>query len=320
MESRTLSGTDLSVSRICLGTMTFGGQADRAMAARILDCAFDNGVNFFDTANIYTNGQSETILGELLGARRKSIVLASKVGMKVPDETPGLSKAAILAAVEKSLTRLKTDYLDVYYFHAPDYTVPMEESLEAMNSLVQSGKVRYAAHSNYAAWQVCRLMQIAEQRGFAVPRISQPMYNVIARRIEPEYLPMCKEMGVSTVVYNPLAGGLLTNKHHDATPLPGTRFDGNRMYLDRYWNDMNREAVQRLADAAQASGRSIISLSLNWLLHHSAADFVILGASKVEHLESNLAACEEGALPPEALSVCDEVWSMLKGAAPKYNR
>lgn len=320
METRELAGTGLKVSRICLGAMTFGGQTDQESAAHILDYALDQGVTFVDTANVYNGGESERILGRLLGSRRNGVVLASKVGMKVGEEQPGLSRAAILASVEHSLSRLRTDYLDVYYLHAPDYTVPIEESLEVLHLLVRQGKVRHVASSNYASWQVCQMLAIAAQNGYAEPRITQPMYNLLARRIEDEYLPMAQSLGVATVVYNPLAGGLLTNKHHGAGPTSGTRFDGNKQYLDRYWNDQNFAAVSQLADAARAAERSIVSLALNWLLHHSPADCVILGASRFEHLEMNLRACQDGPLPEEALTACGNAWRLLRGAAPKYNR
>ena len=320
LERRKLTGTDLQVSRVCLGAMTFGGQTESAPAGRMLDIAFDHGVNFIDTANVYNGGESERMLGELLGSRRSSVVLASKVAMKVGEEVPGLSRSAILSAVENSLRRLRTDYLDVYYMHLPDYSVPIEESLEALHTLVQSGKIRYAASSNFASWQVCRMLEIADRNGYAPARVTQPMYNLLARRIEDEYLPMCKALGVSTVVYNPLAGGLLTAKHQASAPIPGTRFDSNKMYLDRYWNDMNFAAVARVADIARGAGRSSVSLALCWLLHHTPADCVILGASKVEHLEQNLKACQEGPLTPDVIAACDDVWTMLRGAAPKYNR
>ena len=286
----------------------------------MLDLAIDRGVNFIDTANVYTGGDSERILGELLGSRRNSIALASKVAMTVGDEKPGLSREAIIAAVENSLARLRTDRLDLYYFHAPDYSVPIEESLEAAHDLIKQGKVTHLATSNYASWQVAQMFAICDRRGYAPPVVSQPMYNVLARRIEDEYLPMCKNFGVSTVVYNPLAGGLLTGKHQSNAPIPGTRFDGNKQYLDRYWNDINFAAVARLNDVASAAGRSLVSLALNWPLHHSAADCLILGASKIEHLEANLKACEEGPLSNETVTACDDVWTMLRGAAPKYNR
>lgn len=320
METRTLNGGGLTVSRVCLGTMTFGGQTDETSASRMVDMAIERGVNFFDTANVYTGGESERITGRVLGSRRHSIVLASKAGMKVGDEMPGLSPKAILAAVENSLRRLGTDYLDIYYLHAPDYSVPIEETLSACHSLVQSGKVRHIASSNYASWQVAQMLSLADKSGYAPALITQPMYNVLARRIEDEYLPMCGALGVSTIVYNPLAGGLLTNKHHAAAPIPGTRFDANKAYLDRYWNDVNFAAVARLAEIAAGYGRTLPSLALNWLLHHTSADCVILGTSRIEHLESNLEACEEGPLSSDTIAAVDDVWRMLRGAAPKYNR
>lgn len=320
MDRRRLKGTDLDVSRACLGTMTFGAQAAEEEALRILESAFDAGINFLDTANVYVQGESEKLLGKFLQGRREQVVLASKVGMKVIDEQPGLSLQAITTAVENSLRRLRTDYLDIYYLHAPDYSVPLEESLGAMDSLVRAGKVRWAATSNYASWQLCRMHWIASAKGYAPARIAQPMYNLIARRIEDEFLPASAELGVSTVVYNPLAGGLLTGKQHKSAPQPGTRFDNNKMYLDRYWNDAAFNAVSQLATAAEKDNRSLASMSLNWLYHHTAADCIILGASSSQQLQSNLRALEEGSLPPETLEVCDNVWQMLKGAAPRYNR
>ena len=320
METVRLQGTDLAVSRVCLGTMTFGAQTDAATAARMVDRCFDCGIDFVDTANVYNAGESERILGELLGPRRAKIVLASKVGMRAGDHPAGLRKDLVLKAAEESLQRLKTDYLDLLYLHTPDPSTPLEETLDALDSLVKSGKVRYAATSNYASWQICRMLWIAEKNGYQPARVVQPMYNLVARRIEDEFLPFCRENGISTVVYNPLAGGLLTGKHNGDAPLPGTRFDGNRAYLDRYWNQVNFGAVRKLSETASRAGRSVVSLSLNWLLHHTMADCIILGASKMEHLQENLAVLREGRLDDATLASCDELWAMLRGAAPKYNR
>src|SRR5687767_6766759 len=210
METRILGNTNLRVSRVCLGTMTFGAQTDEATALQMVNRCLDRNVNFLDTANVYNAGASETILGRALKGRRDRIVLASKVAGKMgpdPDQA-GLSRTAIMRAVEESLRRLATDYLDLYYLHWPDYTVPLEESLEAMGQLVREGKVRHVAVSNYAAWQIVRLLWIAEQKRLPAVQVTQPMYNLIARGIEPELLPMCREFGIGTVVYNPLAGGI----------------------------------------------------------------------------------------------------------------
>lgn len=322
MEHRVLNGAGLDVSRVCFGTMTFGAQADPAAAGRMVDLCLDAGVNFFDTANVYNKGLSEEILGKALGTRRHSVILASKAGGKMGDDPldAGLSRRALLRAAEASLRRLGTDYLDIYYLHFPDYSVPPEESLSAMDELVRSGKVRQPATSNYASWQVCRSLWIAEKNGYAPARVTQPMYNLIARGIEQEYLPMARDLSVSTVVYNPLAGGLLTGKQRREQPLPGTRFDGNRLYLDRYWNEAQFDAVDALTGIAREAGRSMVSLALNWILHHTAADCMILGASGPGQLGENLKALEDGPLTVEPASACDAVWNQIRGRTPKYNR
>lgn len=323
MDRRTLPHTTLEVSRVCFGAMTFGSQTDEAAATRMVDLAIDRGVNFFDTSNNYSDGRSETILGKALGPRRSQVVLASKLRNPVGDGSTysGLSRAAMLQAIDHTLLRLNTDYLDVYYLHAPDWNVPIEETLGAMDEIVRSGKVRYPASSNYAGWQVAQMICIAQRERYQPPYVSQPMYNLLARGIEQEYLPMCQAFGVSTVVYNPLAGGMLTGKQHPGRPLPGTRFDNNQMYLDRYWHPAFFHAIDRLQEVARHAGRSLIDLSLSWLLHHTPVDCALLGASKPEQLEQNLDAVEHGApLPPEALTAIDEIWRELRGVTPKYNR
>ncbi|MBS1824024.1 MAG: aldo/keto reductase [Acidobacteria bacterium] len=322
MEKIVLAQTELQVSRIVLGTMTFGGQADEGMSRKILDCALDAGVNFVDTANVYNKGVSEEIVGRLLKGRRQSVVLASKVFGKMGDgpDDAGLSRKAILKAAEESLRRLDTDYLDVYYLHQPDWNTPIDESLEAMDALVKQGKVRYPASSNYAGWQVAEMQEIARRNGYVPAAITQPMYNVLARGIEQEYTAMAKRYEVSMLVYNPLAGGLLTGKHARSSFTPGTRFDNNKMYQDRYWHEDMFDAVEGLQGAATQEGRSLISLALNWLLHHSPAQGIILGASRAEQLESNLRTLADGPLSENSVRICDVIWLALRGQTPKYNR
>lgn len=321
-EYRTLKGTDLKVSRACFGTMTFGSQVDEALALSMVNYCIEQGINFFDTANMYQLGVSEQMLGKALRGKRESVVLASKVRWKMgeaPDQN-GLSKAAIMRAVEESLQRLQTDYLDIYYFHQPDYDVPIEESLETMQELVKAGKVRYPAISNYASWQVGQMLCLAEKKNYQPATIAQQMYNLVARGVEQEFVPMAKELSVSIIAYNPLAGGLLTGKHHSASITPGTRFDQNSMYRDRYWHEQNFRAIESLQSVAQKAGRSLISLSLNWLMHHTATHCVILGASKLEQLKQNLTVLDDGPLSPEVVELCDEVWRDLRGLTPVYNR
>jgi 1-deoxyxylulose-5-phosphate synthase len=322
MQTRTLPNTDLNVSRACFGTMTFGGQTDEPTASRMIDLCFDRGVNFLDTANVYTKGESETILGRTLKGRRDRCILASKVGNKTDDPpgAPPLSRKGIERSIELTLQRLQTDYLDLYYLHLPDYGARIEETLEAMHQVIRSGKARYLAMSNYAAWQAAQMFAICDKQGYGPPYVSQPMYNLLARGIEQEYVPFCKEYGVSMVVYNPLAGGLLTGKQHRERPLPGTRFDNNQMYLDRYWHPAYFDAVDELNAVAQKAGRSMIDMSINWLLHHTATDCVILGASKIEQLEQNLDVFDRPPLADETVGELDAVWRKLRGVTPKYNR
>jgi aryl-alcohol dehydrogenase-like predicted oxidoreductase len=327
VQYRDLEGTDLTVSRAALGTMPFGSQTDEETSLRMIEQAIEGGVNFIDTANVYSAGRSEEIVGKAIRSRRDEIVLATKVRnpMGEDPELTGLSRKAIRRALDDSLRRLGVSHVDLYYLHQPDYEVAIEESLEAMDEAVRAGKVRYPASSNYAAWQVVEMFSIAGREGYLPARLTQPMYNLLARSLEAEYLPMAERMGVSTIVYNPLAGGLLTGKQSRETPLPGSRFDRSThrlgdQYLDRYWYEAIFDAVEELRSLAERCGRSLIALALGWLLHHTPADCVILGASRPEQLAENLAALDAGKLPADALEACDAVWRSLHGVTPAYNR
>ena len=323
MEYRVLSTTDLTVSRLCFGTLTFGSSMDEAAATESVDRCIDAGINFFDTANVYNMGAAETMLGKALSGRRQKVIVATKVGFKtgVGHDESGLSRAALHNSLEASLRRLQTDYVDLYYLHLPDYSVPIEETLAAMDEAARAGKVRYPAVSNYAAWQVCEILWMAEKNRFKPPCVSQPMYNVLTRGIEEEYLAFCKRFNVAVVAYNPLAGGLLTGKQSKQRgPIPGTRFDGNKLYLDRYWHDDYFAAVGELADIAREAGKTLVELAFQWLLNQTQVDSIILGASRLEQLEENLKACQTVALDEAALARCDEVWKRLRGITPKYNR
>jgi aryl-alcohol dehydrogenase-like predicted oxidoreductase len=303
--------------------MTFGGQVAEEECVRIVDWCLGHGISFFDTANVYNQGLSESLLGKALRGRRHQVVLATKVFGRMgdePDDT-GLSRAAIRKAIHDSLQRLATDYVDLYYLHQPDYNTPIDETLAVMDELVQEGKVRYPAVSNYAAWQILETLWKSENRGYVPPTVSQPMYNVLARGIEQEYLPFCRQYGVAVVPYNPLAGGLLTGKHlGESAPVSGTRFDGNQLYQDRYWQPEYLQAVAALNEVASRAGVSLVSLSLRWLLAQPAVDSIILGASRLSQLEENAKASEGPPLHAEVLSECDAVWRKLRGVTPKYNR
>jgi aryl-alcohol dehydrogenase-like predicted oxidoreductase len=326
MDYRRLNRTDLKLSRICFGTMTFGRPVDQATATRMVERCIEAGINVFDSANAYQCGEAEAILGNALRGKRMDIVLSTKVEHKMgdgPDES-GLSKAAILRQVEESLRRLQTDYLDIYYMHQPDYTVPIDEAFEAMNALVRQGKVRHVGISNFAAWQICEMLWICERCGYSAPVSIQQMYSLVARGIEQEYLPMARHLGVSTTAYNPLAGGLLTGKHTADKYTPGGRFDaefwGSPLYQERYWHPQTFAAVDAMKKVAAEAGRSLLSLAFNWLLHHTAVDCLLLGASRMEQLEQDLMCCEEGPLSQETVTACDKIWIDFRGPVPIYNR
>ena len=316
--------TDLKLSKVCLGTMTFGSQVGEQESARMLDFALDRGVNFIDTANVYNAGLSEEITGRILGSRRTQIVLATKVRGKMgtgDDEYGGLSPKAISRAVEDSLKRLGTDYIDIYYLHQPDRSADIYDTLEAMNDLVAAGKVRWIGTSNYAAWEMAEMAEVSEKLEYQVPRVAQPMYNAVARGIEQEYLACTERYEITNVCYNPLAGGLLSGKQSlEQGPLPGTRFDGNQMYLKRFWHREYFEAIEALKRVAGDLGISLAEMALRWVCNREGADCVILGASKMAHLEQNIVASQAGPLPEDALATCDEVWRALRGPTPQYNR
>ncbi|MDR1239507.1 MAG: aldo/keto reductase [Treponema sp.] len=314
--------TSLQVSLISLGTMMFGGQTDEAESRAVMDYAFDQGVNVFDTANVYNQGQSELIVGKGLKGRRDKIILATKVFGRMgsnPNDS-GLSRRNIIAAAEASLKRLDTDYIDIYYLHSPDYKTAPEETLSAMSDLVRAGKVRYIGVSNYAAWQIADLLAIGDQRGFPAPVITQNVYNLITRGIEPELVPFLREHGMALTIYNPIAGGFLAGKHKPGTPETNTRFANNKNYYDRYWSDENFAAVDKLTAIAVKNGLSILELAMKWCAAQPHVTTIISGVSRRSQIEQNIRALEGAALSPEILTLCDDVWRGLAGTRFAYNR
>jgi len=322
MERTILKGTGTTVSRLSLGTMTFGAQADEATSLRMVDVALDGGINFFDTADAYGKGRSEEIVGKALKGRRDGVVLASKVcnSMGPAPKEAGLSRWHIIHGVEDSLRRLQTDCLDICYLHKPDRNTPMEETLAAMDTLVQQGKVIYVGMSNFAAWKVCRAKWLCELHRWAPPVVVQVPYNLIARGLDDECVEFTQDMQVGVAVYNPLAGGFLTGKHQSQTdPAKGTRFALNKDYYGRFWHDSNFAALEELTRIATDAGRSLTELALQFLLSRNVVDSVIIGASKLQHLEQNLQAAD-GRLDEDTLSACDAVWQQLRGDHFSYVR
>jgi aryl-alcohol dehydrogenase-like predicted oxidoreductase len=325
MQYRKLGRTGLKVSKICLGTMTYGDQVGEAEAINIMKKALDAGINFFDTADVYAEGRSEEIVGKALKGVRDSVVLATKVANRTgpsPNDV-GLSRKHILKGIEDSLRRLETDYLDLYYVHLPDYNTPIEETLRALDDLVHQGKVRYIACSNFRAWQLCKALWVSDLHDWVRFDCIQPPYNLLTRDIEYELLPLCASEGIGICVYNPLAGGLLTGKHDlDRPPAVGTRFSLEsigRMYYERYWTDENFKAVARLKDIAQEHGRSLSQFALAWILSSKTITSAICGSTSLRQLEQNAGATEIE-LSEEELSACDSVWEQLRPLRFFYGR
>jgi aryl-alcohol dehydrogenase-like predicted oxidoreductase len=305
--------------------MTFGAPVTRDTAAQMLRACGDAGITMLDTANVYAGGAAETMLGGLLAGRRDEFWLASKVGMPSPDagDDAPLSRRGIRACLDASLRRLGTDYLDVYYLHQPDRSTPAEETLAAIDEQVQAGKIRYLGVSNYAAWQIGELTCTARRAGYPAPVISQPLYNLVARRIEAEYAEFAARAGLANIVYNPLGGGLLTGKYRFDRPEASGRFGEQGlgpMYRQRYWREPLFAAVTALQAAASAQGWTLAEAALRWLLSRDLVTSVLLGASSPEHLTANIAACQGPAPDAELCARFDAIWAELDGPAPAYNR
>lgn len=322
MQYNNLPGTSIKVSSLSLGTMMFGAQTSEADSLAIMDYAWNQGVNFWDTANVYNQGESERIVGKGLKGRRDKIILATKVNGQM-GENPndrGLSRRNIVSAVDASLERLNTDYIDLYYMHAPDYETKIEESLETMSGLVKAGKVRYIGVSNFAAWQIADMLAICDKRGYIAPVISQNVYNLITRGVETELIPFLQAHELGMAVYNPIAGGLLAGKHKPGTPAENTRFANSEAYYKRYWSDENFAAVEKLTEIASEYDLSILELAMKWCLSRKKVTSVISGVSKLSQIEQNIASLEGAVLHDDVLQACDAVWHSLAGTRFGYNR
>jgi aryl-alcohol dehydrogenase-like predicted oxidoreductase len=303
MPTTRLGRTGLTVSRLALGTMTFGLQTEEPVAQQILAKAASAGINFLDTADVYplgggldTVGRTEEILGRWLRGQRHSFVLATKaVGKMGPQPwNQGASRKHLLDAIDASLRRLQTDYVDLYQLHFDDPSAPIDETLEALDAIVKSGKARYVGASNFLAYRVATALGRSELKGWARFVSLQPRYNLLFREIERELLPLALEEGVGVIPYNPLAGGLLTGKHvAGAAPTSGTRFTlgaAAERYQERYWNDRAFATVQSLQRLAAEAGVSLTTLSVAWTLAHPAITAPLLGASRPDQLDDSLAA------------------------------
>jgi aryl-alcohol dehydrogenase-like predicted oxidoreductase len=323
MNLRRLGRTGLKVSEICLGTMTFGHQCDEAASFAILDKAAAQGVTFIDTADVYpvppapdTWGRTEEIVGKWLRGRRDRFVLATKCRQRVgtgPNDE-GLSRKHILKAVEDSLRRLQTDYLDLYQAHAVDPDTPLEETLSAFDRLVQQGKVRYLGCSNFPAWKVALSLGLSAEHGWSRFDCVQPRYNLLFRDIEAELLPLSRDQGLGVIAYNPLAGGFLTGRYHSLEKPPeGTRFalgHTGDLYRERYWKQAQLEAVQTLQRFFQPRGKSLVQVAVAWVLAQPGLTCAIVGASRAEQLDESLKAVQVS-LDAEEKEACNLAWYSL---------
>jgi aryl-alcohol dehydrogenase-like predicted oxidoreductase len=294
MKTRRLGHSDLQVSLVGLGCNNFGGRIDEESSRKVVHTALDLGVTLLDTADTYGNrGGSETVLGRILGARRKDIVLATKFGMAMDDAgtMKGASRRYIVSALEASLARLKTDWIDLDQVHRPDPQTPIEETLRALDDLVRSGKVRYIGCSNYAAWQVVEAAWTARQAGTAAFISCQDEYSLLARDIEKELVPAMQSYGLGLLPYFPLASGLLTGKYRRDAALPeGSRLQRTGMFADRFLSERNWQRLEPLEKFCAARGRPMLELAFSWLAARPTVASIIAGATRPEQVAQNVAA------------------------------
>ncbi len=303
MEHVRLGQTGLQVSRLCLGTMTFGNQCDEQTSRAILDAAVAGGITFIDTADVYplggstaTVGRTEEILGRWLAGRRHEVVIATKCFGPMSERAwdHGNSRKHVLDAIDASLRRLGTDYVDLYQLHGPDPATPIDETLRALEDVVRSGKARYVGCSNFLAWRVARALGRSEALGVARFVSVQPRYNLLFREFERELFPLCQEEGLGVIPYNPIAGGLLSGKHRrEGGPTQGSRFtlgSAAQMYQDRYWNERMFGAVEALRGVAGEAGLDPVTMAVAWVMAHPAVTAPIIGASRPDQLRASLAA------------------------------
>jgi aryl-alcohol dehydrogenase-like predicted oxidoreductase len=326
MKIKRLGRTGLRVSEVCLGTMTFGRQCDEQRSFEILDTAREAGVTFMDTADVYplppelsTVGRTETIIGNYLKAhpgRRHETILATKCNARMgpgPNDQ-GLSRRHIMDAIDASLRRLQTDFVDLYQVHSYDPETPLDETLRALDDVVRSGKARYIGCSNYMAYQLARALWRSDRLGIARYDCIQPRYNILFREFEHELFPLCQEEGVGVIVYNPLAGGFLSGKHRrDAPPETNTRFalgTAGKLYRDRYWHEQYFDAVDAMKVFFGPRSKPLTQVALAWVLAHPVVTSAIVGATGPEQLRESLPGVD---LPLDAdeMKFLDEIWFNL---------
>lgn len=294
MKYRVLGRTGVRISQLCLGTMSFGRDADEETSAAMFHRCREAGINVFDCANVYAGGHSEEILGKLIADCRDEVIITSKVGVTTGDDVNagGLSRRHITLAVEASLRRLGTDRLDIYFAHSFDPDTPIEETLRALDDLVRQGKILYLGASNWAAWQIATALGISARAGLARFECVQPMYNLVKRQAEVEILPLARAAQMGVISYSPLGGGLLTGKYGAARKPESGRLVENQMYVKRYGDPAYYEIAERFTAHANERGLHPASLAVAWVMSHPGITAPIVGARNLEQLEGSLAALD----------------------------
>ena len=290
MEYRILGNTGVEVSKLCLGTMTFGGPSDEKESAHMFKLSRDAGINFFDCANVYENGRSEEILGGLMADSRERLFITSKAYFPTSDDVNarGGTRKHIMTAIEDSLKRLKTNYIDLYFLHRFDDSTPLEETLRALEDLVRHGKVLYLGASNFAAWQITKALGISEKNGWSSFECIQPMYNLVKRQAEVEILPMALSENIGVISYSPLGGGLLTGKYGIKKRPKVGRLIENKMYKKRYGDPKVFKIAEKFSHLAKEQDLSPISLAIAWVASHPAVTAPIIGGRNSNQLKESL--------------------------------
>jgi len=318
MKYRTVGKTGVQISRLCFGTMSFGGNADEETSKAMFQRCREAGINFFDTANVYSQGRSEEILGECLADCRDEMVLTTKVFYPMGKDmnARGLSRRHIMLEVENSLRRLKTDRIDFYFVHLFDENTPMEETLRALDDLQAQGKILYPAVSNWAAWQIAKALGIAAKEQLARFELLQPMYNLVKRQAEVELLPLAVSEQLGVISYSPLGGGLLTGKYGvNKRPEQGRLVEEQR-YTARFADEMNFEVADRFTTYAAEHGMHPATLAVAWVMSNPAITAPIIGARNLEQLEPSLAALDVDMTPQWR----NEISSLSVTPAPATDR
>ena len=294
MNYKNLGQTGLQVSQLCFGTMSFGGDADKDQSEAMFNAARDTGINFFDCADAYSNGRAEKILGKLISGNRDELIITSKCFGQMSDDinAGGANRRHIIRAVEASLKRLNTDWIDVLFMHRWDKKVPLEETLRALEQLVSDGKVTYLGASNYSAWQVSKGLGISSKNNWPRFDVIQPMYSLVKRQVESEILPLAMEENLGVVTYSPVGGGLLSGKYDRNRATQTGRLIENKDYAKRYRENWVFEVAEDFTALAHELGVHPVSLAVSWAACHPAVTCPIIGARNLQQLQPSLAASQ----------------------------